>query len=204
MKFFKVTFWLLQPINRNTIIRRALSNFCSWFKINWLQKFKTSTKVFFTLFWWFAIWQQLQLWVFFDKSLKALHNWILALCPIFPGRSFQALSDYIGTICELTSSGLSTFLLEGLSLDFGRYTQGQSDFPWSHFSRGLSCATFSARSDANTFLFLIPSQHLYKLMWTKGENWVFIAKWTILRVHNLKQSEHSLKSAYLEYELHFC
>lgn len=161
MKFLKVTFWLLQPINRNQTCFIKL------------QKFKTSKKVFFTLFWWFAIWQQLQLWVFFDKSLKALHNWILALCPIFPGRSFQALSDYIGTICELTSSGLSTFLLEGLSLDFGRYTQGQSDFPWSHFSRGLSCATFSARSDANAFLFLIPSQHLYKLMWTKGKNWVF-------------------------------
>lgn len=152
MKFLKVTFWLLEPINHNSIIRCAFSTFCNWFKKNWLQKFKTSTKVFFALFWWFAIWQQLQLWVFFDKSLKALHNWILALCPFFPGRSCRALSDYTGTICELTSSGLSTFLLEGLSLDFGRCTQGQSDFPWSHFSRGLSFATFLAWSDTEYFL----------------------------------------------------
>ncbi len=54
---------------------------------------------------------------------------ITQLPSALPGRSSQALSGWMGAFCELPSSGLSTGVLGGLSLDFGGATQGQSKTP---------------------------------------------------------------------------
>lgn len=41
-------------------------------------------------------------------SLQALHTWVWAVYPIFPGRSSQPPSDWTGSISKLPSSGRST------------------------------------------------------------------------------------------------
>lgn len=56
-----------------------------------------------------------------------MHTWISAAWPGLPGRSFQVPSDWMGSLCEGPSSGLSTDELWGLSLDFGWASQEQSE-----------------------------------------------------------------------------
>ena len=74
--------------------------------------------------------QQLQLSVFLDRSLQALHTWIWAVYLILPGRSSQTQVDLIGSVCELQFSGLPTDVLLGFNMGFGWATQGQSEtFP---------------------------------------------------------------------------
>lgn len=71
-----------------------------------------------------SLWQELQVWVLLGKFLQVLKHLV---DPILYGRSPQAPSDWMGSVCVLTSSDISTDVLWGLILGSDLATQGQSD-----------------------------------------------------------------------------